>query len=135
MRGGKEEGSSLRWGENSPNVRTISPTGGVCDKYRQHKKKAEGRYSSTLTHREGEGGAGYDSLVLMREDRGLPEPSVNDGGTAELGGLKSTRERQLGIPLRWGVWRITYFIQPVQHLDSGLPVDTRVGDTDTILES
>jgi hypothetical protein len=103
----------LRWGENSPNMRIISPTGGVCDKYRQHKKKAEGRYSSTLTHREGEGGAGYDSLVLMREDRGLPEPSVNDGGTAELGG----------------------FIQPVQHLDSGLPVDTRVGDTDTILES
>lgn len=28
----------------------------------------------------------------------------------------------------------TYFIQPVQHLDSGLPVNTRVGDADTILE-
>jgi len=49
----------------------------------------------------------------MREDRGLPEPGFDDGGTAELGG----------------------FIQPVQHLDGGLPVDACVGDTDTILES
>lgn len=49
----------------------------------------------------------------MREDRGLPEASLDDGGTAEFSG----------------------FIQPVQHLHGRLPVNTCIGDTDTILES
>jgi hypothetical protein len=33
------------------------------------------------------GGANRESLVLMSEDRGLPEASLDDGSTAELGGL------------------------------------------------
>jgi hypothetical protein len=49
----------------------------------------------------------------MREDGGLPEASLDDGGTAELSG----------------------FIQPIQHLDSSLPVNTGIGDADAILES
>lgn len=41
----------------------------------------------------------YNSLVFMGEDRGLPEPSLDNGGTAELGGLKSGSERRLGTIL------------------------------------
>lgn len=37
----------------------------------------------------------YNSLILMGEDRGLPEPSLDDGSTAELSSLKSTYERGL----------------------------------------
>lgn len=36
------------------------------------------------------------------------------------------------------VWRgegMTYLVQPIQHLDGRLPIDTRIGDTDTILKS
>jgi len=49
----------------------------------------------------------------MSENRGLPETGLNDGGAAELGS----------------------FIQLVEHLDGGLPVDASIGDADTILES
>jgi len=49
----------------------------------------------------------------MREDRRFPEASVDDGGTAELSG----------------------FIQSVQHVDGSLPVNTSVGDADTVFES
>ena len=31
-------------------------------------------------------------LVLMSEDRGLPETCLDDGGTAELGSLERTHE-------------------------------------------
>jgi len=51
--------------------------------------------------------------VLVRKDGGLPETGLDDGGTAELDS----------------------FIQPIQHLDSGLPVDASISDADTILES
>lgn len=37
----------------------------------------------------------------MLEDRGLPEPGFDYGGTAELGGLKDTCGRQL-ITIRYG---------------------------------
>jgi len=49
----------------------------------------------------------------MSENWGLPETGLDDGGAAELSGL----------------------IQLIQHLDSGFPVDTRISDADTILES
>jgi hypothetical protein len=48
----------------------------------------------------------------MSKDRGLPETGLNDGSTAELGS----------------------FIQLIQHLDGGLPVNTGISDTDTVLE-
>lgn len=70
----------------------------------------------------------------MREDRGLPEASFDDSSTAELSGLKSTHGRRLGTSHVVRVWEITHFVQPVQHLDGGLPVDTSVSDADTILE-
>jgi len=56
---------------------------------------------------------GHNSLVLMRENGGLPETGLDDCGTAKLSG----------------------FIQPIQHLDSGLPVNTGISDADAILES
>ena len=68
-----------------------------CNKYRQREEKADGRYSSTLAHRKGGVGTRYNSLVLMREDKGLPEPSLDDCSTAELSGLKSTCGRRLEI--------------------------------------
>jgi len=70
----------------------------------------------------------------MREDRGLPEASLDDGSTAELSGLKNTDGRRLGVSHGARVGGVTHFVQPVQHLDGGLPVDTSVSDTDTVLE-
>lgn len=55
----------------------------------------------------------YNGSVLARKGGGLPEAGFNNGGAAELSGL----------------------VQPVQHLDGRLPIDTRIGDTDAILKS
>jgi len=49
----------------------------------------------------------------VSKDRRLPETGLNDSGTAELGS----------------------FVQLIEHLDGGLPVDAGIGDADTILES
>ena len=102
------------------------------DGYRQ-RGESGGKYSSALVTRWKDGG-GYNNLVLMREDGGLPEASLDDGSTAELSGLKDAHRRRLETSYVVRVCRITHFIQPVQHLDGGLPVDTGIGDADTVLE-
>lgn len=72
-------------------------------------------------------------LVLMSENRGLPETGLDDGSTAELGSLEMTQMVIRNFLLR--MCEITHFIQLVEHLDGGLPVDASIGDADTILES
>jgi hypothetical protein len=57
-------------------------------------------------------GARHNDLIPMHKDGGLPKASLDNGGTAELSG----------------------FVQPIQHLDGGLPVDAGISDADTILE-
>src|SRR5882762_10454418 len=97
MRG---EENGWAWGENSPSVQTIQQTRGDATNTDNAKRK---RTEDTAVHSliaRVRWGKRYNSLVLMREDRGLPEPSLDDGGTAEFGGLKSTRERRLGISFR-----------------------------------
>ena len=73
------------WWENSPNYTTGEER---WDRYRQHEKRASGRYNSVRITRMKDR-AGYNSLVLMCEDGGLPEASLDDGGTAEFSGLKN----------------------------------------------
>jgi len=71
-----------------------------------------GKIQQRTRHRDERWG-GHNNLVLMREDRGLPEASLDNSSTAELSG----------------------FVQPVQHLNGGLPVDTGISNANTVLES
>ena len=59
-----------------------------------------------------EGRRGND-LVLVREDGGLPEASLNDGGTAKLSGLEITHEQRLETSSEEKAHGITYFVQPI----------------------
>jgi hypothetical protein len=60
------------------------------DEYRQHQKWAEDTAAHPLRVRDR---AKYNFSVLLGEDGGFPEASLNDGSAAELGGLKRKRER------------------------------------------
>jgi len=105
----KENGWAL-W-ENSPSVRSIQPeSNGVTGTNNTKRKQTEG---TAVRASQGLKGGRHNDSVLMREDGGLPEASLDDGGAAELGSL----------------------IQPIQHLDGGFPVDTGISDADTIFES
>ena len=64
------------------------------DEYRQHEKKAGGRYSITCVKKM-KGIAEDSDSILVSEDGGLPQTSLDDSGTTELSGLKKTRERRL----------------------------------------
>ena len=63
--------------------------------------KACGRYSICCTRRihctkRSFRCNGPWELVLVSEDRGLPETGLDDSGAAELGSLENTREQRLG---------------------------------------
>lgn len=81
-------------GKGGKTVRVYNQQGIMRQTDNVERKRGE----DTAVHSSrGWGGAMYDSLVLMREDRRFPEASIDDGSTAELSGLESTQERRLVI--------------------------------------
>jgi len=70
----------------------------MCELYNQandvtdtDNRKRKRRMVQQCVHHEGWKWSEAQGLVLMRKDGRLPEASLDDGGTAELSGLKSTR--------------------------------------------
>jgi len=84
----REKGKRLGVMENSPNVRTIQPAG---DDVIQTTRKESGEWYSNACIMKVKKRARHNDLILMHKDGGLPEAGLDDGGTAEFSGLKSTR--------------------------------------------